>query len=704
MSRIAKLASCLAGLTLFVTAVLPTQAFVFTPIPLEFVVPVITNPIYVDKANGDDTANTGDSATDPLKTITQAVTKANNGAASGYQILIAEGDYNTGESFPWNLEKDISFYGGYYNNFDDRDFQNHPTEIKGSNAYDDLIYMKDKTSVISGLRFYDQVGGSSTVWVDNSGGDNDSVTISGIVVSNSEGLSGFVNATTDPGDNLYIKSNFIHDHSSLGATIIVEGNPNNAVISDNFLYNNSGGFSGGISAENALIFNNIISNTEYGAGLYLKDNTKAYNNTVVGNPTGIKVPSASANVEFMNNLVAYNDGAGADIDSTSVTYDYNAYFDNGTAHTVADHEVNCDPALSNINSTNPNDYMLASDSTCIDTGTDLADVTVDYFGNDRNKDGNSDAVYAYDPGMHEADGNTAAAPVISNAAATPNQFSPDDDGVNDTSTITFDLNVTTNVTVAIYDDTDIVKQLINEVRQSGTHNVVWDGTNTAGDPMPEATYTYQISAQNSEGTDEETGDVTIDMGAVTTECAGYPDIAVDDPLCPAITYVTDEGIFSGYPDGTFRPNDVINRAETTKVIMEGFNIPMLPDDGTTLGFSDVIIGEWYMTYLRTGQEAGIIEGYPDGTFRPAQQVNRVELLKIFLETSDVDLSGVTITDAPYPDTPVETGTSWYLPYVQFSKNNALVDPDASGNFNPAEGMLRGDVAKLFYRFHQEGFM
>lgn len=703
MSRISKLASCIAGLTLFFTAVLPTQALVPLEIPLEIVFPIITNPIYVDKGTGDDT-DTGQTPGEALKTITEAVDRANTGGESAYQILISEGDYNVNESFPWNLQKDISFFGGYYNNFNDRDFYNHPTEIKGSNAYDDLIFIDDKTSTISGLRFYGQVGGSSTIMITNSGSDNDSVSISGVVVSDSEGLSGVINATTEPGDNLTIKGNYFHDHQSLGATIIVEGDPNSAKISDNFLYNNSGGFSGGISAENALVFNNIISNIEYGAGLYLKDNAKAYNNTIVGCPTGIKVPSSSSNVEFMNNLVAYNSGAGADIDSTSVTYDYNAYFDNGTAHTVASHEVNCDPNLDNINSTNTSDYMLSSSSTCIDTGTEIADVTVDYFGNDRKLDGNGDAVYASDPGAHEANGDAAAAPNITNASANPNSFSPDGDGTNDTSTITFDLNVTSNVIVTIYDGTDVINQLVNEIRNSGTHNVVWDGTNTGGDPMPEAEYTYKISAQNSEGTDEYTGNVTIDMGAASTYCSGYPDVAFDDPLCPAITYVTDQGIFEGYPDGTFRSNDVINRVETTKVILEGFSIPLLPDDGTTLGFSDVIIGEWYMTYLRTGKDEGIIQGYPDGTFRPNQQVNRVEMLKIFFETSDVDLSGVTITEAPYPDTPIETGTSWYLPYVQFSKDNALVDPDASGNFNPAEGMMRGDVAKLFYRFHQEGFI
>lgn len=166
-----------------------------------------------------------------------------------------------------------------------------------------------------------------------------------------------------------------------------------------------------------------------------------------------------------------------------------------------------------------------------------------------------------------------------------------------------------------------------------------------------------------------------------TICAGFPDVPADDPLCPAITYVRDRGIFEGYPDGNFKPDEAINRAETVKVITEGFDIPLMEDDGTTLGFSDVIVGEWYMGYLRTAKEGGVIEGYPNGTFKPEQTVNYVEMMKIFLETAGADL----IT--PPAD------AAWYAEYVDFAKANNLVEYaqlDA--------GMKRGDVALLFYQW------
>jgi len=458
-----------------------------------------------------------------------------------------------------------------------------------------------------------------------------------------------------------------------------------------------------IVAENTKIYNNIIvKNNANGFGL--RDNSEAYFNTIVNNGYGIDIPSGESGVVFKNNLIAHNTNEAVTYEG-SATFDYNAYYGNGDLGILlSTNDIECDPMFTNINSINTNDFELSDGSTCIDAGTEIASITEDYFDNPRNQDGDEDSTIASDPGAIEKEGGLALMPTISSAFASPDTFSPDGDGTNDTSTIGFELNVTADVTVTVMDGATTIKELASEVMNAGTHNVVWDGEDTGGTTVDEGDYTVEIEATNSEGSDLAEVDVAVDMQAVSAYCAGFTDVAASHPLCPAITFVKDEGIFEGYPDGTFKVNQVINRVETTKVILEGFNIPLLPDDGSDLGFSDVIIGEWYMTYLNTAKAAGIVEGYPDGTFKPIQQVVRVELLKIFFETSGQDLSAVNVTSAPYPDVPLTLDTAWYINYVQFCKDHSLVDTDALGNFKPAAGMKRGDVAKLFYRYHLEGFM
>lgn len=180
-------------------------------------------------------------------------------------------------------------------------------------------------------------------------------------------------------------------------------------------------------------------------------------------------------------------------------------------------------------------------------------------------------------------------------------------------------------------------------------------------------------------------------------CAGFPDVSTYDPQCAAIQYVKDEGIFEGYPDGNFKSKQAINRAETGKVILEAFNKQIMEDDGTDVGYSDSKVGEWYIPYFLTAKALNIITGYPDGTVRPDQTVIKVELLKIFFVTAPVKTN--ECQSQPYPDTPLNEGTNWYTPFVCYAKENKLMDADLSGNFYPTDGMLRGDVAELFYRYN-----
>jgi flagellar hook assembly protein FlgD len=255
------------------------------------------------------------------------------------------------------------------------------------------------------------------------------------------------------------------------------------------------------------------------------------------------------------------------------------------------------------------------------------------------------------------------------------------------------------------EDNDTVREIIDDKRLcKGTHEYDWDGEDDDDDKVRQDDYEFYIRAENDEGTDTAREDVTVDYNGHHVDdedqCAGYDDVSEDDPYCEAIEYVSDRGIFDGYPDGNFRPHQAINRAETTKVILVGFDYPLHSPDGTNAGFWDVVKEAWYMTYLRTAVDMNIIQGYPDKSFQPARTVNRVELLKIFLESAQVSLP--YCSTAPYSDTPIQADTAWYMDYVCYSKTYDLVDPDYNYRFNPAKPMTRGDVALLFYNFANRG--
>ena len=151
---------------------------------------------------------------------------------------------------------------------------------------------------------------------------------------------------------------------------------------------------------------------------------------------------------------------------------------------------------------------------------------------------------------------------------------------------------------------------------------------------------------------------------------------VDHYYATAICYVKDNGIVQGYEDGTFRPDNYINRAEFMKIIMSASY-----DTSVLYGsycFDD-IGAEWYAAYICSAFDMGIIDGYPDGTFHPEYLINLAEALKIIFEAA-----GVTTTN---------TGGAWYDPYINTANSIGLLN---TINSDPGHLLTRGEMAELIY--------
>ncbi|HHX25786.1 MAG TPA: S-layer homology domain-containing protein, partial [Firmicutes bacterium] len=88
----------------------------------------------------------------------------------------------------------------------------------------------------------------------------------------------------------------------------------------------------------------------------------------------------------------------------------------------------------------------------------------------------------------------------------------------------------------------------------------------------------------------------------------------------AIVALIDEGIITGYPDGTFKPEDPVTRAEFSKMVARAFAVRAAGEPT----FSD-IEDNWAKTYIAALTEAGIVSGFPDGTFRPSKDISRAEM-------------------------------------------------------------------------------
>ncbi len=103
-----------------------------------------------------------------------------------------------------------------------------------------------------------------------------------------------------------------------------------------------------------------------------------------------------------------------------------------------------------------------------------------------------------------------------------------------------------------------------------------------------------------------------------TENNSFSDVQKGKWYNVAISTLTKAGIFNGYPDGTFKPNQPITRAELAKVIAMFAKLTEGERE-----FSD-IDGHWAEPYIRLAAGNGWILGYPDGTFLPNENLKRAE--------------------------------------------------------------------------------
>ncbi len=171
-----------------------------------------------------------------------------------------------------------------------------------------------------------------------------------------------------------------------------------------------------------------------------------------------------------------------------------------------------------------------------------------------------------------------------------------------------------------------------------------------------------------------------DLSPETTPAIAGPfsDVDSNDDYYEAISYVYEAGIVEGYSDGTYQPEISINRAEFTKILIEAAH----PGEATFSEgcFSDVPSSEWYAPYVCFAKVYNIVSGYEDGSFKPDQYINVAEALKITLETYFGNI----------PDTNGE----WYQKYWDYAESNGYL---LSAWDSPAQELTRGEMAELIYR-------
>ena len=179
-----------------------------------------------------------------------------------------------------------------------------------------------------------------------------------------------------------------------------------------------------------------------------------------------------------------------------------------------------------------------------------------------------------------------------------------------------------------------------------------------------------------------------------TLAASFSDVRSTHPDYQAIEFLKSEGTITGYKDGTFRPDQLVSRAEAVKMILSAKKITLIKV--TSSSFKDVKITDWFTGYIETAKSIKIVTGNPDGYFAPGRSVNKVEFLKMLLLAYDLKFLNYQTPSRPlYKDT-IDT-SAWYTPYLDFAKNVNIITPDSEGRITPSKNLTRAEVAEIIYK-------
>ena len=125
----------------------------------------------------------------------------------------------------------------------------------------------------------------------------------------------------------------------------------------------------------------------------------------------------------------------------------------------------------------------------------------------------------------------------------------------------------------------------------------------------------------------------------------YSDVSESNSHYAAIMELASRGIIKGYSDGTFAPEKQVTRGQAAKMIAAVLGLDT--GNGTNTGFRDVSPQNEYAGAIAALKQAGIIDGYGDGTFRPNESIKRNHMAKII--TRALGLQGYGSVELPFTD-------------------------------------------------------
>ena len=176
----------------------------------------------------------------------------------------------------------------------------------------------------------------------------------------------------------------------------------------------------------------------------------------------------------------------------------------------------------------------------------------------------------------------------------------------------------------------------------------------------------------------------------------FADVMPDLWYTDIMDQVVSSGLMVGVGGGYYLPDGELTRAMMAELLYRyaGAAAPIL----RTNVFSDISGGEWYANSVEWAYASGVVEGYPDGTFRPDQAITRQEMAEMivgFLESQGVPLPESEDCRENFLDG--DRIADWALDSFNIAVATGLMQGDPAGNLTPLATATRAQFATILLR-------
>ena len=175
----------------------------------------------------------------------------------------------------------------------------------------------------------------------------------------------------------------------------------------------------------------------------------------------------------------------------------------------------------------------------------------------------------------------------------------------------------------------------------------------------------------------------------------FSDVKADYWARPFIAALTEKNIITGFPDGTFRPEQPVSRAEFAAMIQKAFNQNAVRQLSTR-GFRDVPAGYWAISAIQEAYETGFMSGFPGNFFFPNQQIPKVQAIVAL--TNGLGLTANDTANLASYYTDVNAIPNYAADEVAAATNaNLIVNYPSVRQLNPLKPLTRAEAVAHLYQ-------